>query len=149
MKYLLTLEGASYTFEATHWKFYPSSTAKFCPACGTVWAAIRLESSPEVWPEIAYCVEHAAKATSRIYPSIFVIGMPLPGSVLDFWSCTPEHPTRDPLDELPEDLIRREFNLYLHLIDIGVLRYESASSDDIFHLGPTTVSLDSWLQNPS
>ena len=32
MKYLVNLDGGSFTFEATHWKFYPSSTAKFCPA---------------------------------------------------------------------------------------------------------------------
>ena len=157
MKYRVQLIEGAYDFEATHWKFYASSVAKFCPVCGAVWATIRLDSAEEIHPEVAYCEEHASKATNRVYPNIFIIGMPLPGSILDFWACTPERPDRDPLDELPEALIQREFYLYLNLISIGVLRYESASSSSsslpssILDSLPDlpSASLDGWLQNPS
>lgn len=137
--------------ETAHWKFYGCSTSKYCPLCQDIWAQIWMEGSLEAWPEICYCETHASQATTQFAPGQYSPIMPIPGSILDAWACSnlgegADFTSSDPLDDLPESLIRREFNLYLRLIDLGVLHYEQPATN-------TNVScssaLDSWLQNPS
>jgi hypothetical protein len=105
------------------------SWAFFCPLCQTIWAKHLILGDLKVWPRAQFCEECPEWDTWH----------PVPGSLLleEGIGLIDE----SLLESLPEELIKREFNLHMRAIDS---EYISKADDQYIRSLPFT-----WRECPS
>jgi len=102
----LTVEGVCDTYVHREHSFDSQSHVAWsimliCPRCQHPWAVLKFLEDQDVWPEAAYCEFCGIKDDWH----------PVPGSVLveEGWGVIDD----SLLGALPENVLRREFNLHL------------------------------------